>query len=212
MDETHQEVVHVFFESVLFLSRYHVCTFHLFFFPGEFASQKPPRATQLTLTNIRPTRCESTDDVAEMPHPRTTSATQTSPTDLVDWNQLPPVPQRSSSKVSDSGVALKREVWVSWRGGGVEEGWWILLLCVFIFFFWGGEGVWEFEKKHVKLGWVRLGWDWLFFETGRFQSIRWIWFQSTLLETGTTRDRSCEWWNREPRDGGFEKRFGEKYQ
>lgn len=54
--------------------------------------------------NNRQTRCESTDTDVAQSLTRTTSATQTSPTDLVDWNQLPPVPQRSSSKVSDSGV------------------------------------------------------------------------------------------------------------
>ena len=87
--------------------------------------------------NIRPSRCESTEDVAQS-LTRTTSATQTSPTDLVDWNQLPPVPQRSSSKVSDSGVGALKSLKFKLKGGGVEEGWWVLQW--FYHFFVGGGG------------------------------------------------------------------------
>lgn len=45
------------FLSVFLLSRFHVCTSHLFSFPGEFASQKPPRATQwLSQHSAKPLR------------------------------------------------------------------------------------------------------------------------------------------------------------
>ena len=90
--------------------------------------------------NNRHNRCESTDtDVASL-HTltRTTSATQTSPTDLVDWNQLPLVPQRSSSKVSDSGVGGSKKRSLSQLRGGERS--WLILCFIFVdvfFVFWG---------------------------------------------------------------------------
>lgn len=143
MDETHQEVVHVlFFKIVLFFLDFTFAPPICFFFPGEFASQKPPRATQwLSQHSSNPLR------IHRWCGTNATSADHVSNTDVTNGFGRLESTSTSASKVQLQGFRLRcgfEQRSLSQLKGGTG-GWKKVggfYFCVCLYFF-GGWGIWK---------------------------------------------------------------------